>query len=367
MKQIKRILMSAALIALCVTASSCNNAFHDATGATSSGGGGNSGGSNPGGPPGGLPEPVTYREMATLTGGPITGSGGDGVFVDGRTVTLNTFKIAKYETTYQLWKEVRDWAVTKGYTIASEGKEGYPFTGDTNAGKGTDSAEWSAAQKKIRPVTNINWRDAIVWCNAYSEMDGKEPVYYTDASYGTVLKVSTTDGGTATTADTAVMKPGANGYRLPTEAEWEYAARGGNQSNTTVWAYTYAGTSSEGTSTGELGDYAWYTANSNGLTNSHKDYGTHPVGTKYANGANLYDMSGNVWEWCWDWHTSPVDTTAVTNPVWSGDPAGAASGGIRVIRGGSWDYDASACAVAYRNITYPDDRFDSLGFRVVCP
>jgi formylglycine-generating enzyme required for sulfatase activity len=138
----------------------------------------------------------------------------------------------------------------------------------------------------------------------------------------------------------------ANGYRLPTEAEWEYAARGGDN---TVAAYTYAGTSAES----QLGEYAWYDDNSSDKI--------HPVGTKKSNAFGLYDMSGNVWEWCWNWHTSSY----VTGTEGDSDPTGASSGSYRVYRGGSWCGNSDYCAVSYRISYFPDYRYYYLGFRVV--
>jgi formylglycine-generating enzyme required for sulfatase activity len=148
------------------------------------------------------------------------------------------------------------------------------------------------------------------------------------------------------------MKAGANGYRLPTEAEWEYAARGGGTPSTTgSFAYKWAGTNTDEDILDGLRYYAWYSVNSSG--------DTHPVGGKTANGAQLYDMSGNVWEWCWD-RRGTISTVPVT------DPTGPALGSDRVFRGGSWNLYASACAVAARSNALSSDLRPDLGFRVAC-
>ena len=138
----------------------------------------------------------------------------------------------------------------------------------------------------------------------------------------------------------------ANGYRLPTEAEWEYAARA---EDNTVDALTYSGTSD----VNELGDYAWYSSNSNSTT--------HEVGTKKANAFGLYDMSGNVSEWCWNWRTSGYDTTTESGS----DPVGALSGDYRVLRGCSWCCDSDGCAVSFRNCSNPGSCYNDVGFRLV--
>ena len=128
-------------------------------------------------------------------------------------------------------------------------------------------------------------------------------------------------------------------FRLPSEAEWEYAARGGNKNH----GYQYSGSNI-------LGDVAWYYGNSGPKT--------HAVGTKQPNELGIYDMTGNVWEWCQDWFGS-YSSSPQTNPT------GAASGSYRVCRGGSWNYSAGLCRTSYRANNSPDDRFSYLGLRLV--
>ena len=156
------------------------------------------------------------------------------------------------------------------------------------------------------PVENVSWEDAIEFCRKLSELPAE--------------------------------KEAGNVYRLPTEAEWEYACRAG-----TTTKYSF------GDDESELGDYAWYGVNS--------DQKTHPVGSKKPNAWGLYDMHGNVVEWCQDWY-GDYPSGSVT------DPSGATSGSYRVIRGGSWFFSAEGCRSASRYWGYPSDRSNLDGFRV---
>ena len=134
----------------------------------------------------------------------------------------------------------------------------------------------------------------------------------------------------------------ANGYRLPTEAEWEYIARGGNNGIPATQT-TYSGSDT-------IGDVAWYRGNS--------DNKTHEVKAKNANTLGIYDMSGNVWEWCWDWYSSDITTETPA--------AGSSQDSFHVVnRGGDWEYSASTCAVSFRGYNGPVYRYEFLGFRIV--
>ena len=170
-----------------------------------------------------------------------------------------------------------------------------------------------------KPVEEVSWLDAAHFCNALSELEGLQPAY---------------ELGEAEAGDTVRWDPQAGGYRLPTEAEWEYAARAGTST-------LYAGSD-------DLDLVAWHVDNARRKT--------HPVGEKQPNAWGLYDMSGNVWEWTWDWK-APYEGAAT-------DPSGPQEGSHRVLRGGSWIYPARYARVAYRN-AYPQDfHNDNLGFRI---
>ena len=178
------------------------------------------------------------------------------------------------------------------------------------------------------PVEQVTWYDAVDYCNHRSAKEHLAPCY---SSRDTGIKCNFS----------------ANGYRLPTEAEWEYACRGGTETD----FYTGNMTGSSGGDSA-LNLACWYNANSGGTT--------HKVGSKNPNAFGLFDMHGNVWEWCWDWY---ADAYPSSNSVT--DPRGPATGAYRVLRGGSWYYSAYYCRSADRDGYDPVRWSGHYGLRVV--
>ena len=215
---------------------------------------------------------------------------------------------------------------------------------------GTDSPSSSYGDGDNYPAYYVSWYDALVYCNKRSMAEGLTPCYNIDNStnpdeWGTVPTEE--DDPLCDTWDAVICDWNANGYRLPTEAEWEYAARAGDN---TVDSFTYSGTSDST----EFEKYAWY-------YDYNSDSTTHEVGTKLPNAFGLYDMSGNVLELCWNWFTSEYDE----NTEGGSDPTGSSAGSGRVYRGGCWCDFSIGCSVSRHAYTDPYDRYNHLGFRVV--
>jgi sulfatase modifying factor 1 len=171
------------------------------------------------------------------------------------------------------------------------------------------------------PITNITWFDAVNYCNWLSNHDGLKPAY--------------TVAGPNYNCDFT-----ANGYRLPTEAEWEFAAKGGNKSK----GFIFSGSNT-------VTDVAWFVKNSNGKP--------HSVGTKMPNELGIYDMNGNVWEWCWDWYNKDYYKNEDGN-----NPTGPIRGDKKSVRGGSWDSQINYLRTANRISTSPERTNEFYGFRI---
>ena len=286
--------------------------------------------------------PVTYGDMVLIPAGdfqmgdqsnPLEG------YSDERpvhTVSVSAFYMAKYEVTKELWDSVRAWGAAngRGYTDLAVGNGSY-------ASKGAN-----------HPVHSITWYDMVKWCNARSQMENLVPCY-------TVAGVTYKTGQSLPDCNWS-----ANGYRLPTEAEWEKAARGGQTGYNFPWGNDIT---HEQANYYNSSFYSYDKSLTRGFhpTWSNNDNGVYPysspVGSFAANGYGLHDMAGNMWEWCWDWY-------GVYTAGSQTDPRGAASGSYRMFRGGSWAGRSDYCRVAYRygayfRATYTTDSNNNMGFR----
>ncbi|HAA85875.1 MAG TPA: hypothetical protein DCE14_05965 [Kosmotogaceae bacterium] len=279
-----------------------------------------------------LPDPVIPGEMVYVKGG--TFMMGD-EFGD-----LNTWSksspVHQVTLTYDFWMGK--------YPVTFD--EYDAFCDDTGRTKPSDAA-WG---RGTRPVMRVSWWDAIAYCNWLSEKEGLPVAYilYWEPSQGQMLDAD----GNITTDITEVV-----GCRLPTEAEWEYAARGGKHQS----PYRYSGSDN-------IGDVAWYWRNSGDeyLTGewdlnliAANNCRTHPVGTKLPNALGIYDMSGNIWELCSDWYDR--DYYSKSPGI---NPFNYTPGSFRVVRGGSWLYDATFARVANRSVTGTALPTSDRGFRI---
>lgn len=259
--------------------------------------------------------------MAYIPGGPFQmGDNLDGLTdaMPVRNVQVDAFFMDKTEVPKALWQNVQTWGNANGYSIG-----GGAFKADAH------------------PTHSMSWHEAVRWCNARSQKEGLTPCYYTDAAQTVVYKSGYPD------FQNDWVKWSASGYRLPTEAEWEKAARGGATGRRYPWGNSITVANAN------------YSVSGNPWATGSQPW-TSPVGSYPANDFGLFDMAGNLWEWTWDWYASSYYGTAGNND----NPHGPVSGSYRVFRGGNWSFDSNTCRAATRDIPYNSGNFYT-GFRTV--
>lgn len=221
------------------------------------------------------------------------------------TVTVSDFELAQFPVTQALWEAVM--------------------------GEGSNPSSFEGTR---RPVESVSWYDAVAFCNRLNHLERLPFCYFSDSKSTQPYALE----GELTKKGPVYFNPAPGAFRLPTEAEWEHAARGGACQTETK----YAGSE-------RVKDAAWHFDNSGNET--------HPVGLLQPNMLGLYDLSGNVWEWCWDWYG---EYQKRSKP----DPSGPKSGIYRVLRGGAWNGGNWFDQVSNRSRYAPDDWYDDFGFRL---